>query len=66
MSAGGPQDTCPSCGYAGTFPCIVDLVDVVTFAKACVFCGTVRRSAATLPAIAERLDDQAGTRRQLR
>lgn len=56
MSAGGPQDTCPSCGYAATFPCIVDLVDVVTFAKACVFCGTVRPSAATAPQVVARLE----------
>lgn len=47
MSAGGPQDRCPRCGYAAAFPCIVDLLDVATFAKACAFCGTVRASAAT-------------------
>lgn len=56
MSSGGPQDTCPSCGYAATFPCIVDLVDVVTFAKACAFCGIVRPSAATAPELVTRIE----------
>ncbi|RDV44063.1 hypothetical protein ACR5MH_0735 (plasmid) [Streptomyces sp. L7] len=56
MNAGAPQDTCPKCGYAATFPCIVDLVDVVTFAKACAFCGTVRPSAATAPQLVTRLE----------
>lgn len=55
-------ERCPRCDYAATFPCIVDVDGVPTFAKACVFCGAVRPSAATAAALVRRLEERAGIR----
>lgn len=52
-------DHCPRCSFTATFPCIVDVDEVLTFAKACTFCGAVRPSAATAPALAQRIQERA-------
>lgn len=62
MIAESRPDSCPRCNFTAAFPCIVDVDGVPTFAKACIYCGAVRPSAATAPTLVQRLQERASFR----